>query len=137
MASAPTVTVQSLSISPNDCALSDPLTLAMSFSLDAACPSSSWEITYLVDMTGNRQIIHLGNTATEDYAPGTHSFEFTSPPMDLSGVKKSWLNNAGLLCLTLKSSSGEDIMQVSCVTMVRKASDGTFIRNVMSPLEED
>lgn len=86
-------------------------------------------------MTGQRHIIELGETAPTDYVEGANTMSFSCAGIDLAGVKKSWLNNAGLLCATLRDAGGADVVQVSCVTMVRKDGDG-FQRVIMSPLDE-
>jgi len=49
-------------------------------------------------------------------------------------VKKSMLNNVGLLLAVLVDARGEEVVQVSMVTQVMKQPDG-LQRLIISPLE--
>ena len=97
----------------------------------------------MVDMTLQRHLLHLGSTKHQDYAAGKSSMQFAVPTIEIAGLKKSWLNNVGLLlvclwfCISadtlevklrsipigmaspqvlLKDQSGEQIVQISMVT---------------------
>ena len=97
----------------------------------------------MVDMTLQRHVLHLGSTQHQDYAAGKSRMQFAVPQIDISGLKRSWLNNVGLLLvwlwshdalhtstvgsiqtklpslqMLLKDQSGEQIVQVSMVTQV-------------------
>ena len=99
----------------------------------------------MVDITLQRHVLHLGSTQHQEYPAGTSSMQFAVPKIDLDGLKKSWLNNVGLLLVKpvtvpshrtsvctfvvkripltslqviLKDKSGEQILQVSMVTQV-------------------
>lgn len=51
----------------------------------------------MVDMTLQRHVLHLGSTQHQEYPAGMCSTQFAVPKIDLDGLKKSWLNNVGLL----------------------------------------
>ena len=59
------------------------------------------QVKYMVDMTLQRYMLHLGSTEHQDYAAGNSSMQFAVPKTDMGGLKKSWLNNVGLLLVCL------------------------------------
>ena len=87
-----------------------------------------------MDMTGNRHIVNVGETAPANYEAGAGSLKFHADGIDIEGVKKSWLNNVGLLLANLVAKDGTELIQVSMVTQVSKGPDG-LQRLIMSPLE--
>ncbi|KAL3148700.1 hypothetical protein ABBQ38_014113 [Trebouxia sp. C0009 RCD-2024] len=130
----PAIDVTVLKVAPNHCPLGDPLTLEMTFVTDQAMHQVYWEVQYMVDMTLQRHVLHLGSTQHQEYPAGMCSTQFAVPKIDLDGLKKSWLNNVGLLLVLLKDKSGEQILQVSMVTQIELQS-GIPIRHMLSPLD--
>jgi len=51
----------------------------------------------MVDMTAKRYVLHLGATDVQNYSVGESSMQFAASAIDTAGLKKSWLNNVGLL----------------------------------------
>ncbi|KAL1515514.1 hypothetical protein AB1Y20_002136 [Prymnesium parvum] len=128
------VSVQSLSISPNNCPLEEPLDLAMDFTITRPLPAARWVVKFIADQADKRKIVVLGETPPVDYAAGQHSMSFSVPEVNVSHLKRHVLANVGLLIAGL--FSGEDeIVQVSMVTQVTPSPDGALIRSVYSPLE--
>ncbi|DBA81111.1 hypothetical protein WJX79_005171 [Trebouxia sp. C0005] len=130
----PTLSVIDLEVIPNDCPLSDPLTLAVSFEADQPVKEAHWEVQYMVDMTAQRHVLQLGSTEVQDYPAGKSTMHFSASAIDISGLKRSWLNNVGLLLMILIDQAGEQIIQVSMVTQIEQQGDN-FIRHMLSPLE--
>jgi len=58
---------------------------------------SSVQVQYMVDMTAQRHVLQLGSTEVQDYPAGKSSMHFSASAIDISGIKRSWLNNVGLL----------------------------------------
>ena len=48
-------------------------------------------------MTGKRHILQLGSTDKQDYPAGKSSMHFAVSAIEISGLKRGWLNNVGLL----------------------------------------
>mmetsp|Transcript_25569 Transcript_25569/g.35288 ORF Transcript_25569/g.35288 Transcript_25569/m.35288 type:complete len:134 (-) Transcript_25569:307-708(-) len=132
---APTIDLKSLDVSPNNCALSDPINLEMEFTSSEYIASGYWEIKYMVDMAAKRQIIELGKSDKMDYVEGDNKFSFHLEGINFDGVKKSLLTNVGLFLACLMNEGGEEIIQVSMVTQVMKQADGQLTRMIMSPIE--
>eukprot|EP00793_Prasinoderma_coloniale_P003849 PRCOL_00003226-RA len=134
---APVITPTVVEATPNECALDAPLTLRVAFTTDEDIAAGRWEVRYMVDMTGRRHIVEVGKSdGATAYAAGTpHEFTISVPTIELTGVKKSWLQNAGLLlaCL-IDDASGDEIVQISAVVQVVKKGD-VYERTIMSPLE--
>jgi len=133
----PTITPTLVEASPNDSALEAPLCLRVRFNTDADIAAARWTVRYLVDMTGRRHVVEVG----EDKGPlsysasGEHEWQLNVPGIDLTGVKKSWLQNVGLLLVCmLDAGTGEEIVQISCVVQVAKRGD-EHVRTIMSPLD--
>ncbi|KAL0044428.1 hypothetical protein WJX82_006022 [Trebouxia sp. C0006] len=110
----PTLSVIDLQVVPNDCPLSDPLTLEVSFEADQPVKEAHWE----------------------DYPVGKSTMHFSASAIDISGLKRSWLNNVGLLLMILIDKAGEQIIQISMVTQIEQQGD-KFIRHMLNPLEAD
>ncbi|DBA92411.1 TPA: hypothetical protein ACH3X1_002649 [Trebouxia sp. C0004] len=122
---APTLSITGLQVTPNDCPLSDPLTLEVSFETDQPVKEAHWEVCcfclevqYMVDMTAKRHLLQLGVTEVQDYPAGKSTMHFSASAIDISSLKPSWLNNVGLLLMILIDKAGEHIMQISMVTQV-------------------
>ncbi|DBA92410.1 hypothetical protein WJX77_005875 [Trebouxia sp. C0004] len=131
---APTLSITGLQVTPNDCPLSDPLTLEVSFETDQPVKEAHWEVQYMVDMTAKRHLLQLGVTEVQDYPAGKSTMHFSASAIDISSLKPSWLNNVGLLLMILIDKAGEHIMQISMVTQIEQQGD-KFIRHMLSPLE--
>ncbi len=58
---------------------------------------SSVQVQYMVDMTAQRHVLQLGSTEVQDYPAGRSTMHFSASAIDISGLKRSWLNNVGLL----------------------------------------
>ena len=67
--------------------------------------------------------MQVGETEKKNYEAGAHTMRFHSDGIALGDVKKSWLNNVGLLTASLTSGE-EDIAQICAVTQVTKGADG-------------
>lgn len=70
------VSVQAISIEPNNCALEEKLGLGIKFTLAQPLPSATWQIRFIADSAHKRKIVELGATASEDYAAGANSMRF-------------------------------------------------------------
>jgi hypothetical protein len=57
----------------------------------------SVQVQYMVDMTAQRHVLQLGSTEVQDYPAGRSTMHFSASAIDISGLKRSWLNNVGLL----------------------------------------
>ena len=64
------------------------------------------QVQYMVDMTAQRHVLQLGSTEVQDYPVGKSTMHFSASAIDISGLKRSWLNNVGLLLVT-HSCSGQ------------------------------
>jgi len=128
------VSVQGLSISPNNCPMEEPLDLAMDFTITRDLPAARWEIKFIADQANKRKIVVLGETPTVDYAAGPQSMVFSVGEVDVSHLKRHVLANVGLLIAGLYSGE-EEIVQVSMVTQVTPNAEGVLIRSVYSPLD--
>ena len=56
----------------------------------------------MVDMTVQRHILQLGSTEQQAHAAGKSSLHLALPTIDIGGLKKSWLNNVGLLLVRIR-----------------------------------
>lgn len=127
------LSVQALSIEPNNCPLEEPLSLAIDFSTTRELPSARWEVRFVADQANKRKIVLLGETATTDYAVGSHSMALSVEALAVSGIKRHVLANVGLLLAVLYSGD-EEVLQVSMVTQV--TADGeTLMRSIYNPLD--
>ena len=130
----PTVTVETLSVEPNNCALEEQLDLAMQFTCKFPVVDACWRVRYIADQTGKRKIVELGATEIQSYGAGPQRMEFSVPKVSVEHLSRHVLTNVGLLLATLYSGE-EEVLQVSMVTQVTPADDGTLIRSVFNPLE--
>ena len=89
----------------------------------------------MVDSVDKRRIINLGRTKSEDYATGSHSFEFEVDRINVDGIKPSRLANSGLLIATL-CAGGTEVIDVKLVVQVsQEEKDGGLTRCIFNPLE--
>eukprot|EP00741_Cyanophora_paradoxa_P005456 tig00000889_g5291.t1 len=123
-----------ISIEPNNCPIDAPLNLEVAYESSEAIASAVWELSYLVDMAGKRQVIALGSVGPQAVSKGANSFKFSVPAIDVSGVKKSTLANTGLLQCHLKAGA-EEVVQLNIVTQISKKADGSLLRTMFDPLE--
>ena len=128
------VTVQLINIEPNNCPLVEELKLEMHFTSRKALPDAHWQVRYIADQTGKRKIIELGATEKQSYAVGEHTMTFHVSQISVEHLSRHLLSNVGLLLAVLHSGE-EEVLQVSMVTQVTPADDGTLIRSVYNPLE--
>ncbi|KAK3275038.1 hypothetical protein CYMTET_16814 [Cymbomonas tetramitiformis] len=131
----PNIELKALDVTPNNCPLTDPLSIEMTFTTDEALVGAHWSIKYMADMASKRQIVEVADSPVADYVAGENTLSYKHEGMDFTGVKKSLLKNVGLLLLCLMAADGTEIIQVSMVTQVMKQADGTLHRMIMSPLE--
>ncbi|ACO65026.1 predicted protein [Micromonas commoda] len=110
------------------------LNLEVDFKLSEPVEGACWRVKYTVDMTEMKFVVEVGETEKKNYEAGAHTMRFHSDGIALGDVKKSWLNNVGLLTASLTSGE-EDIAQICAVTQVTKGADGKLQRRMMSPLE--
>ena len=128
------VTVEHISIEPNNCPLVEELKLEMHFTCHKALADAYWQVRYIADQTGKRKIVELGATEKQSYDVGNHSMMFHVPQVSVEHLSRHLLTNVGLLLAILYSGEAE-VLQVSMVTQVTPADDGTLIRSVYNPLE--
>ena len=95
---------------------------------------ASWERFPCPSTDACTELVQVGETEKKNYEAGAHTMRFHSDDIALGDVKKSWLNNVGLLTASLTSRE-EDIAQICAVTQVTKGADGELQRRMMSPLE--
>lgn len=89
---------------------------------------------YTVDMTATRAVLEVGASEPLTCDAGANAFAFHADGIDFAGVKKSALDNVGVLTATLRNADGHDVHRVVCVTQVMKTPEG-LTRRVISPLE--
>ena len=98
------VHITSIDINPNRCLITDPLTLAVDFTLDEAVNEGVWEIKvvldfnfffmnnnifflkFLVDSVSKRYIVILGAVELRNYRVGKNSFTFKTDKIDVSKI---------------------------------------------------
>ena len=127
------VTVETISVEPNNCALDCELNIAMSFTALQFLPQARWEIRFIADQAQKRKIVELGSTPVQDYAVGEHSMNFSVGEVSVAHLSRHVLANVGLLLVVLYSGEME-MLQVSMVTQVTPQDD-VLIRSVFNPLE--
>lgn len=100
--SVPIVDVLSIEFEPNYVTdVSDPLRLAIRFSLDRDVIAAHWIVKLLVDSCDRRVIKVLGETKADDYTEGENEMEFSVAAIDVSGIPANTLLNSGLLMSAL------------------------------------
>mmetsp|Transcript_3218 Transcript_3218/g.7467 ORF Transcript_3218/g.7467 Transcript_3218/m.7467 type:complete len:136 (+) Transcript_3218:322-729(+) len=129
-----TVDVTKIEISPNPAPIGAELNMEIEFTTSENIPDAHWEVRYTVDMTATRHIVEVGSSETVSYEAGARSMKFHAAGIELEGIKKSWLNNVGLLLAVLIGKDSAEIVQVSMVTQVSKTPDG-LQRLIISPLD--
>ncbi len=98
MASAVVVDLKDVKISPNNCPLTSPLELHLSFTVSENVTSGIWKFSFMVDMSNKRRIIELGVSEPATYVAGTLcDVKFSIEAIDVSGFKPHQLANTGLL----------------------------------------
>jgi len=130
------ITVTKLTVSPNQCELTQAMTFYVEFSLKRAVPNHAWHIVYEADYTNKRHVLELFKSAPgSTLSPGPNSFTQTVGTVDTSKVKEKYLLQVGMMRLILMS--GEEVVAtMNMVTQVSKDSkSGALIRNVISPVE--
>eukprot|EP00164_Ancoracysta_twista_P009324 GFYU01013759.1.p2 GENE.GFYU01013759.1~~GFYU01013759.1.p2 ORF type:complete len:135 (+),score=40.04 GFYU01013759.1:52-456(+) len=127
------IDVRSITIEPNECEISERLTIHMEFESRVEIQNGRWELKYVVDYTGKRKIIECGHADNVQYTAGPASFTFEIPSIDVSSVKESLLRNVGLFMATLVEGDRE-LVQISMVTQVHQ-QDGRLFRTIFNPLE--
>ena len=75
----------------------EPVQVAYNYAAVFAADSGAIQVQYMVDMTARRHMLQLGSTDVQDYPAGKSSMHFSAPTVVTAGLKKSWLNNVGLL----------------------------------------
>eukprot|EP00992_Anisonema_acinus_P009889 TRINITY_DN6087_c0_g1_i1.p3 TRINITY_DN6087_c0_g1~~TRINITY_DN6087_c0_g1_i1.p3 ORF type:complete len:144 (+),score=65.18 TRINITY_DN6087_c0_g1_i1:37-432(+) len=129
-----TINVTKCEITPNDCPLTDPLSIAIEFTTDKDLDSGIWALKYEVDFTGNRHILDVATMPPTPYpANAPHRFTFSVPKVDVAGVKEKSLLNMGILRAVL-SNGAEHVSDITMVVQVAKPGD-VLMRRIISPLE--
>lgn len=59
----------------------------------------------MVDLTSQRHMLELGSTAVTNYPAGKSFMHFSTPGIEIASLKKSWLNNVGLLLVLVTPSA--------------------------------
>jgi len=128
------VDVTQIQLTPNHCAVSDPLDIEIDYNLSSAVRDAAWRFQFMVDSAHERHIIELGmSPRSQILDAGDNSVLFSVSHIDVSGIRPGALTNCGLLTASLFGGDVA-IMDVNMVTMVEQ-HDGEFIRNIYSPLE--
>ncbi|CAN0011163.1 unnamed protein product, partial [Phaeothamnion confervicola] len=128
----PHVEVLAATAGPNNCEVQEALDFDMEFELDAGVDDACWEIKFVVDSVNARHVVILGRTPTRRYPRGRSSVSFSTPGINVTGIKPCTLANAGLLTATLCVGDRE-VADVNLVVMVAKKA-GAFVRCIYSPL---
>ena len=134
----PNINVDALDVNPFQALVTDGIQIDMEFTPDRALHDATWEVSYLVDMVGTRKVIILGRTECGDVGAGERAaMKFAVDAIDVSGIKKSKLCNAGLLIASLSDSPAgggrRELLDVKCVVQVAK-NGGKLTRMIMNPL---
>jgi hypothetical protein len=98
MASGVFVDLKDVKISPNNCPLTSPLELQLSFVVAESVANCIWKFSFMVDMANKRRIIELGISEAATYTAGElSSVKFSIDAIDVTGFKPHQLANTGLL----------------------------------------
>lgn len=98
MASGVVVDLKDVKISPNNCPLTSPLELQLSFTVSESVANAIWKFSFMVDMANKRRVIELGVSEAASYAAGAPcSVKFSIEAIDVTGFKPHQLANTGLL----------------------------------------
>ncbi|CAD7940390.1 unnamed protein product [Amoebophrya sp. A120] len=135
------IDVVGVDISPNDCALEDPLTIRLRFTHPFAIPNARWRIRFSVDTAKKTKIVEFGETEQVAEYPATVSpdsanevvwhIENLEMPEKLA---KDVLKNVGLLVFSLMRDD-DSLLDVNFVTQVSTdPATGGLIRNILSPI---
>lgn len=128
------VTVQRIGVSPNNCALEEPITLEMDFTVPRDLDHALWRLRFIADTAGCRKIVELGTTDITHYNVGPASMRFHVDSVNVSHLKRHVLSNVGLFTATLLAGE-EEIVQVSMVVQVTPDTSGQLFRSIYNPLE--
>ena len=141
----PNIDIKALEITPNECPLTDALSIKGNFSSDQSF-DGKWKIVYIADSANNKHVINLGDTPcykiTKDTA--TNLIEFNVDSIDVSAINDAALFNVGILKLTLyecdtanNNKEIREVMDVNVVTQITQDSkdESKFIRTFFNPLE--
>ena len=136
---APTINVDELDVAPVMASVTAGIEINMTFTPDRDLRGAVWEVSYLVDMVGTRKIIILGRTDCGDVDAGARTpMHFEVDAVDVSGIKRSKLCNAGLLTASLSDAGGaggarRELLDVKMVVQVQK-SGSDLTRMIFNPL---
>jgi hypothetical protein len=134
MTSTDEIEVKAVSVAPNECELTQPIHLQITFTTHKHIPHAHWRLSFLADTAHARKIVRLGQTPHTEYAVGTHTMQYDASTDAVAQLQHHVLANVGLLLLHLYSADDE-VLQVSMVTQVAADSDGKLTRCVFNPLE--
>ena len=130
------VKVLALDASPNQCRLSDPLTLTMQYYLAYPVEGAIWELVFEADFTNKRKAVVLYQSPPEQLTPGQLVFQHSMPYVNVEGIKEKYLLQMGVLKLTLHSSMERDLVSVNTLVQVTKdPTTGDLIRTLIPPEE--
>jgi hypothetical protein len=114
------VNVTRIDVTPNQCGIDRELNLEIDFECARAVQNGQWSVTYVVDSSYKRHLLHLGTSGPVSYASGAgtkHTFKFAVDKIDVAAVKRSLLLNVGLLQIALKEGDN-DVIEINLVTQV-------------------
>jgi hypothetical protein len=115
--------------------LSTPHSTQIDYQCATPIQHARWVVTYTVDMTATKTVLHLGTTEPRTCESGATNFlKFHCDAIDVAGVKQSALHNVSVLTASLVDDGGGELAKVVCVTQVTKTGEG-LTRNVISLLE--
>lgn len=126
--------IERVVISPNDCGLSEPVSICIHFSHSELLEDVRWRVRFSVDTVSKKRIVDFGETPQCTYQPGHSEMLWTADQMQMPDkLAKALLNNVGLLVLSLLQGDST-IVDINFVTSVSQAPDGSLRRNMMSPI---
>jgi hypothetical protein len=130
----PKVDITQIDVNGDKMAITSPLDLRITFTLDRDVVCANWAVKFLVDSAESRLIKILGETPVEDYPDGESDMTFTIDYVDVSDITPSTLTNSGLLIATFRVD-GDEVANVNLVVNVFKdKSSGEIMREIFNPL---
>lgn len=127
---------EKLEIFPNECNLSDKLTINGSYKSSHSF-QGKWKINYIVDSSFTKHVINLGETDNQQISnKSSNNLQFKVNEINISNINDNTLFNTGLLKLELiHQSNGTEVISVNVVTQITRTKEQKYIRTFFNPLE--
>jgi len=128
-----TAVLRSLWVEPNECEISNALTLEVTFDCNAVIATCSWKIDYIVDVAEKRIPISLLEQEACEYAAGVHTHVIQLESIDVSSLQDYDILNVSILQVRLIDSQNEkELLAANIVTRTfRNEADNNKIYRVM------